>query len=324
MDDVVDQIERIIGRVVRRDITRLVDFAKGNLGRAAQSLAETPEANVGIVAGFFVRHADPPSPETDGLNGMGQLAAGLAEAGIRITVISDAPCAKAVWAVVDALPGKAKLEIVDIDEASVRRLRTHLERGDRPLTHLIAIERVAPGSDGKPHREHGWDMSRETAPLHLLFDEPGWHRPWTTIGIGDGGNEIGMGSLPKDIVERDIPNGPLIAACTSTDHLIVAGVSNWGAYGLLAAIASLRPEIAPKLLRHFTREMEYKILAAAVNVGQAIDDSRVDRPGQLQMSVDRISWELHADLIEEIAALVPNAQTRTTTVDPSGNGTRFR
>src|SRR5262249_9775920 len=135
---------------------------------------------------------------------------------------------------------------------------------------------------------------------------------WTTIGIGDGGNEIGMGSLPRDIVEHDIPNGPLIAATTRTDHLIVAGVSNWGAYGLLAAIASLRPELAPKLLRHFTRETEHRILAAAVEVGQAIDDSRVDRPGQLQMSVDRISWEVHADLIEELAALVPVSEVRET------------
>jgi hypothetical protein len=313
MGDVVEHIEGIIGRTVRRDITRLVHFTRGNLGRAAQSIAETPEAHVGIVVGFFIRHADPPSPETDGLNGMGQLVAGLAEAGIPTTVISDVPCAKAVWAVIDALPQKVKLEIVDIDEPSVRRLRTHLESEERPLTHLIAIERVAPGSDGKPHREHGWDMSRETAPLHLLFDERGWHRPWTTIGIGDGGNEIGMGSLPKELVERDIPNGPLIAASTSADHLIVAGVSNWGAYGLLAAIASLRPDIAPKLLRHFTRETEHTILAAAVNIGQAIDDSRVDRPGLLQMSVDRIPWEQHADLIEEIAALVPSAQVRLTT-----------
>lgn len=304
MSQPITAIEAIISRHVRRDISRLVDFAKGNLDRAARSIATTAQPHVGIVAGFFIRHANPPSPETDGLNGMAHLAAGFAAAGFRVTVITDAPCAKAVWAVVDALPAKVELEIADVSEASVRRLRQRLQSDAQPLTHLVAIERVSPGSDGKPHREHGWDMSRETAPLHLLFHEAGWARPWATIGIGDGGNEIGMGSLPIEIVNEDIPNGPLIAAQTPSDHLIVAGVSNWGAYGLLAAIACLRHDLAATLLRHFDGQHERDFLAAAVDVGQAIDDSRIDRPGSLQMSVDRIPVEQHAALVEEIRALV--------------------
>lgn len=239
------------------------------------------------------------------------------EAGFKVTVISDAPCAKAVWAVTDALPRRPDLEIVDIGERSVRRLRDHLTHAPVPLTHLIAIERVSPGSDGRPHREHGWDMSRETAPLNLLFQDAGWSPPWTTIGIGDGGNEIGMGVLPGEVVARDIPNGSLIAATTPANFLIVAGVSNWGDYGLLAALAALQPDRADSLLRHFTAEMERTLLAAAVNVGQAIDDSRVDRPGKLQMSVDRIPVEEHGRLIEDLAALV-----RPGFAAPTGNEVR--
>lgn len=313
MSDRIAKIEAIVGQHVRRDISRLVDFAKGNLGRAAESIATTAVPHVGIVVGFFVRHALPPSPETDGLNGMAHLAAGFAAAGFRVTVITDAPCAKAVWAVIDVLPTRIELEIVDVSESAVRRLRRYLKGDQAPLTHLIAIERAAPGSDGKPHREHGWDMSRETAPLHLLFHEAGWKRPWTTIGIGDGGNEIGMGSLPIDIVKEDIPNGPLIGAQTPSDHLIVAGVSNWGAYGLLASVACLRPDLAPALLGHFDRDKERHFLQAAVNVGQAIDDSRVDRPGSPQMSVDRIPIEQHADLIDQIRALVPSSTSVAST-----------
>ena len=304
MSQSITAIETIVGQHVRRDISRLVDFAKGNLGRAARAIAETPAPHVGIVVGFFIRHANPPSPETDGLNGMAHLAAGFAAAGFRVTVITDTPCAKAVWAVVDALPKRVELEVVDVSEAAVWRLRQRLQSDSAPLTHLVAIERVAPGSDGKPHREHGWDMSRETAPLHLLFHEAGWDRPWTTIGIGDGGNEIGMGSLPVEIVNEDIPNGPLIAAQTPSDHLIVAGVSNWGAYGVLASVACLRPDLAPALLRHFDGRHEHDFLAAAVDVGQAIDDSRIDRPGSLQMSVDRIPVAQHAELVEQLRALV--------------------
>ncbi len=301
VNEKIARIEAIIGRKVKRDIGQMTEWAKGNLARAAESIAATPRAHVGIVTGFYIKHAEPPSPETDGLNGMAHLAAGLANAGIEVTVITDAPCAKAVWAVVDALPVPVNLEIASVAESSVHRLRKHLETGDRPMTHLVAIERVSPGSDGKPHREHGWDMSRETAPLHLLFDAKA-KVPWYTIGIGDGGNEIGMGSLPKEIIETQIPNGQLIAATTAVDSLIVAGVSNWGGYGLLAATACIKPELRGALLHYFNREMDHRYLQAAVETGQAVDDSRVDHPGRPQMSVDRIPWEQHAAVLEEIAA----------------------
>src|SRR5471032_3345095 len=98
MSDVIEQIEALVGQQVRRDISRLVTFSRGNLVKAAQSIANHPSPHIGIICGFFVRHAQPPSPETDGLNGMAQLAAGLLAAGIPVTVITDAPCAKAVWA----------------------------------------------------------------------------------------------------------------------------------------------------------------------------------------------------------------------------------
>ena len=304
MDGVFERLEQAAGRTVRRDIGRLVAFARGNLKAAARSIADHPKPHVGIIAGFFVRHAQPPSPETDGLNGLGQLAAGLTEAGIRVTAISDAPCAKAVWAVTKALPHEVGLEIAAVSAQSVRQLRRKLETDEAPLTHLIAIERCALGGDGKPHREHGWDISGDTAPLDYLFEDDGWTAPWKTIGIGDGGNEIGMGLLPADIVEADVPNGALIAARTKADFLIVSGIANWGAYALLGAIAAARTDLAPALLRHFNAKMEQEILESAVNLGQAIDDSRTDRLGQLQMTIDRLPLADHAAMIEELAGIV--------------------
>jgi hypothetical protein len=301
---VMAQIEDLIGRNVGRDIARMKAFAQGGVERAARSIMETSNPHVGIVTGFFIRHAEPPSPETDGLGGAAHLAAGLLNAGIPVTLISDAPCAKAVWALSTAIPGAVDLEIVSIKSEAVCKLRDRLAQAPQPLTHLIAIERVAPGSDGKPHREHGWDMTAETAPLDLLFDDEGWSPPWTTIGIGDGGNEIGMGVLPPEIVANDIPNGGLIAAKTRADHLIVAGVSNWGAYGLLAAMAALRPDRAAALLAHFTPDMDRRFLEAAVLVGQAVDDSRPDRPGKPQMSVDRLPVERHAEVINALRSIV--------------------
>jgi hypothetical protein len=301
----IAKVEDIIGETVRRDIGRMKRFVEGQLEAAARSILSTPNAHVGIVTGFFIRNAVPPSPETDGLGGMAHMAAALANLGIPVTVISDAPCSKAVWAVTTELPEGVALEITSLSAASVRSLRSRLSAGERPLTHLIAIERVSPASDGKPHREYGADMSDDTAPLHLLFDDPDWQRPWVTIGIGDGGNEIGMGVLPDEIVREDIPNGHLISAAVSADYLIVSSVSNWGGWGLVSAMAMVAPkEAAAKLLADFTPDRDRAYLAAAVDVGQAVDDSRIDRPATPKMSVDRLSWEQHAQVLGRLRAHV--------------------
>ena len=209
-----------------------------------------------------------------------------------------------MWAVTKALPHEIGLEVVSISADSVRHLRRKLEADDAPITHLVAIERCSLAQDGKPHREHGWDISGDTAPLDYLYQDEGWTPNWKTIGIGDGGNEIGMGNLPADIVQNDIPNGPLIAARTKADFLIVSGVANWGAYALLAAIAAARSDLAPALLKHFNGTMEHGILDAAVNIGQAIDDSRTDRLGQLQMTIDRLPLADHVAVIEALRSIV--------------------
>lgn len=67
-----------------------------------------------------------------------------------------------------------------------------------------------------------------------------------TIGIGDGGNEIGMGNILQSVIENvpfgsacRCPCGGGIASVTTADHLVVSSVSNWGAYALAALTASL-------------------------------------------------------------------------------------
>jgi hypothetical protein len=83
----------------------------------------------------------------------------------------------------------------------------------------------------------GIDVTDTTAPLDSLFIE-GSRRGLTTIGIGDGGNEIGMGKVFADALAT-VPNGRRIATTVPTDFCIAAGVSNWGAYGLAGALSVL-------------------------------------------------------------------------------------
>jgi hypothetical protein len=61
----------------------------------------------------------------------------------------------------------------------------------------------------------------------------------TSIGIGDGGNEVGMGKILALVESSQIPNAAQIACVIPTDHLHVASVSNWGGYALVAAAVTI-------------------------------------------------------------------------------------
>jgi hypothetical protein len=56
-----------------------------------------------------------------------------------------------------------------------------------------------------------------------------------TIGIGDGGNEIGMGNVMDTLTTLDI-----VPSTTCCDELVIADVSNWAAHGLIALLSSAR------------------------------------------------------------------------------------
>ena len=62
------------------------------------------------------------------------------------------------------------------------------------------------------------------------------------------------------------PRGGLIACRVPTDHLIVCGVSNWGAYALAAGVALLRgAKLDPSL---FDPEKERELLRIMVERGR--------------------------------------------------------
>ena len=103
-----------------------------------------------------------------------------------------------------------------------------------------------------------------------------------TIGVGDGGNEIGMGNVRVRLSRL----GPLmarIAAVVATDHLVVAGVSNWGAYGITAELGRL----AGRPLLH-APETERRLIEACVKAGAV--DGITRRP---EATVDSLDLDTH-------------------------------
>lgn len=245
----------------------------GHLAQAAAALS-TSCRQAAIVTGFFIPHAEPPAAESDGPPGAVVLAIALEAVGISTTIVTDGLCAGAVQAAVRAAGGDpsavAVCPAVDLSiggqSAADSWIDAFYKNGPgRLLTHLIAVERVGPSHDeeslrrqpraGPPpladflaavppkHRNRclnsrGVPIDEWSAPLYRLFERnaKSGSRP-STIGIGDGGNEIGMGAVPWEELVRRLPRqeGAAIPCRIATDWNIIAGTSNWGAFALAAA-----------------------------------------------------------------------------------------
>ena len=209
---------------------------------------------------------------------------------------------------------------------SSNRLAWFRSCGGPPLTHCLALERVGPSHTpesvrdqpgataaavtdfvrevppdcyGRCYSMRGRDLSALMRPAHLLFDRTRQGgRKLVTIGIGDGGNEIGMGKIAWDVIRRNIPNGALIACRVPADYLIVAGVSNWGAYALAAGVAMLKGQHLDRELFNIERERE--ILRIMVEEGPLVDGVS----GKQTVTVDGLSFERYAEPLKRLAALV--------------------
>lgn len=116
----------------------------------------------------------------------------------------------------DALPA--------IAEAALAQLQPQL---------VISIERPGFNANMRYANMRGEDISSRCASFDYFLTQAAC----PTIGIGDGGNEIGMGNLYQQVSALNIT--PAVTEC---DELIVADVSNWAAWGLAAMVSVLRGE----------------------------------------------------------------------------------
>jgi len=116
---------------------------------------------------------------------------------------------------------------------------------------IISIERPGQAADGGYYNMRGESISENTA----CFDTFMNLSECPTIAIGDGGNEIGMGNITAALQELDI-----VPAATTCDELIIADVSNWGAYGIISFLSvwhdrDLLAEIVPLDILRYISEL---------------------------------------------------------------------
>jgi hypothetical protein len=116
---------------------------------------------------------------------------------------------------------------------------------------IISIERPGQAADGGYYNMRGESISENTACFDSFMDMS----DCPTIAIGDGGNEIGMGKVAKALQGLNI-----VPSTTTCDELIVADVSNWGAYGIISFLSvwnerDLLGEIVPLDILRYISEL---------------------------------------------------------------------
>ena len=164
----------------------------------------------------------------------------------------------------------------------------------------IAIEKASPNDKGVFHNSSKVDTTIGKARAERIFQR--LRAAGTlTIGIGDGGNEIGMGAIREELAQCfpelarcACPCGGEVLASEPTDCLITAAVSNWGGYALSAYLSYMRkmPYAA------HSSERERRLLEGCARAGY------MDLNGLCAPGADALPSEIHQAFVKLLSALV--------------------
>ena len=277
-----ETIEDIILDQDKRGVAQLRPHLPADFcSQAAQYIMDHP-GNVAITTGFYILSAG--SPETDGPAGAIAIGNALQALGRKVTYITDSYTTPVLRGMLEDGTEVVDFPIAGID-ASRKATSEILARLD--LSLIISIERCSRTNDDAYLNMRYVDITPYTARLDYLFEAG-----IPSVGIGDGGNEIGMGNLVEFIPQVEtLPNDP---AVTKVDRLIISSVSNWGGYGLVAALSRLAGQ---NLLP--TVENETVLIKRSVDMG-AVDGTTGDH----SYFVDGFTTEENGELLARLHAVV--------------------
>jgi hypothetical protein len=173
-----------------------------------------------VITGFYIPSAQ--APETDGPAGSVVLARAFARMGLETEIWTDSRCASAI---------KSCAEAVGFPSGKVADVSENIGLVETPDL-LVYVERPGRAADGAYYDMRKHDISAFASPL----DDFALRGVSAVIGIGDGGNEAGMGNFRAALAEMR-PDYAECLCCVESDVAIPADVSNWGAYALAAALS---------------------------------------------------------------------------------------
>lgn len=265
--------EEVTLRYSKRGMTLLKEYLqKDYCKRAAEKLIQAPKGNVLITTGFYVAGY----AETDGPIGTLAVAKALEGLGYHGIVITDKYC-----------EGFFELKNISVEYVAIDAEQSVYEEileKYRPV-YMISIERCGHNLENEYANMRGDSITGQTACIDTLF-ELAAEKKIPTIGVGDGGNEIGMGNVRQVILEK-LELNPCVV---TVDDLIIATTSNWGAYALAAYMAKLsgRPVF-------ITYEEIEEYMAQIVALGCVDGVTK-----QKKMGTDGFSMEIEKEIITSL------------------------
>ncbi|XP_030339075.1 D-glutamate cyclase, mitochondrial isoform X2 [Strigops habroptila] len=274
-----------------------------------------------ITTGFPTHFAYEPPEENDGPPGALAIAAILQALEKEVAIVTDQRAMnlnkKIIEEAVQLGILKRPVPLLSYQSKSADSALEFLcENGNpaRPrFDHLIAIERAGMAADGNYYNARKANIKHLVDPIDELFLAAQTLPGVTTTGVGDGGNELGMGKV-KDAVKKHIKYGDVIACDVEADFAVVAGVSNWGGYAIACALYILNTcEVHERYLRkavgfpQLSKKMvwlsalpsvtkEEKLLKTLVQHGV-----RSGKTASLEMEVDGLPfYNTHSLMIEKL------------------------
>jgi hypothetical protein len=253
-------------------VPRLYEVARGTDEprslASARALLSCQGSSIAIVTGV-VAEGFLPKGETDGPIGAGVLGSVLTRCGVNVDVIVPDEMTDVMRSVRDVLGSTFEIKnSIDSFEA---------------YSGGIAVEKIGRNRKRVVHSIFGTPLpsSDESDDFFEFLSSAGL----PSVGLGDGGNEIGFGAIFEDArrivplgAECVCPCGDGLVTSTPTSIVFPVAVSNFGAYAIAAAIAILtkRDELlaSPDLVEQAMRTaiQEGSLDAAILNPDIVGDD----------------------------------------------------
>ncbi len=263
-------IEDIVLKYSKRGMNVLRQSMQENYAEeAAKMILSWQKGTVFLTTGFYVAGF----AETDGPAGTVFMAVALKALGFRPVIVTDDFC-------------KGFFELKQVETVYMpfdfgeNWCRSIIEKYN-PVG-MISIERCGKNIHGDYQNMRGVSISEFTAETDILFEL--LYKKVPTIGVGDGGNEIGMGNVAQLISK----NLKLIPCVVKVDCLVIATVSNWGAYAILAWLAKITGN--KELLPDFETVQQY--IAQTVKIG-SVDGVTKEKT----VSVDGFNMETEKEIL---------------------------
>ena len=263
--------EEVVLRYGNRGMNLLMHALPGHFyRRSAEKIMELPKGNVLILTGFYVAG----HPETDGPTGAYFLAKAFEALGFTPVILTDGY-------VGDLFRDVETIHIESCTESVCYKLM-----GQYVPVFCLSIEYCGRNSQDDYTNMRGVSIKEHVAGLDsIILTANDMGIP--TFGIGDGGNEAGMGNL-HDKISGILPIEPSVVP---VDHLMIATVSNWAASGL---ICELQKVTGIRLMPAYEDvEQYYRLL---VSEGCVDGISR-----ECKMSVDGFPVEVERGILSDLA-----------------------